>query len=88
MFFFLKKYLCFLQNIHYLQKNVFIWKKTFFTEKNINENVKIYISSQKYIFTDKMFVLQIKHKSFLNTYSFCKKKIFLIIKNVFVKTSL
>ena len=38
--FFLKKYLCFLQNIHYLQKkNVFIWEKRFimkifFTEKN------------------------------------------------------
>ena len=33
-----------------------------------------------------MFVLQIKYKSFLNIYSFCKK-IFLIIKNIFVKTS-
>ena len=40
----------------------------------------------KYI-TQKMFVLQIKYKSVLNIYSFCKKKI-LIIKNIFVKTSL
>ena len=82
----------FLQNMPYLQKkSAFIWKKcfiiknyllkkTFFTKKNINENVKKYISN-------KMFVLQIKYKSFLNTYSFCKKK-FLIIKNIFVKTSL
>ena len=35
----------------------------------------------------KMFVLQIKHKSFLNIYLFCKKK-FLLIKNIFAKTSL
>ena len=49
---------------------------------------KIYISFQKYIFTQKMLVLQIKYKSFLNVYSFCKKKFFLIIKNIIVKTSL
>ena len=55
----------------------FYKKKTFFTEKNINENVKnIYISFQKYIFTQKMFVLQIKYKSFSNIYSFCKKRFF------------
>ena len=69
----------------FAEKDVFIWKKksfiwkknllkkAFFTEKNINENVKNYISFQKYIFTQKMFVLQIKYKSFLNIYSFCKK---------------
>ena len=34
-------------------------------EKIINENVKKYISFQKYIFTQKMFVLQTKHQSFL-----------------------
>ena len=62
----------FLQNIHYLQKKCFykenkfynekkfLMKKTFFTEKIINENVKNYITFQKYIFTQKMFVLQIK----------------------------
>ena len=66
----------------------FLLKKTFFTEKNINENVKIYISFEKYIFMQKMFVLQIKYKSFLNIYSFSKKNFFLIIKNIFVKTSL
>ena len=48
---------------------------------------KIYISFQKYIFTQKMFVLKIKYKSFLNIYSFCKK-IFLVTKNIFVKTLL
>ena len=52
-------------------------KKNSFTEKTINENVKKkYISFQKYIFTQKMFVLQIKYKSFLNIYSFCKKNFF------------
>ena len=48
----------------------FLTEKTFFTEKKVNGNVKyIYISCQKYIFTQKMFVLQIKYKSFLNIYS-------------------
>ena len=52
-------------------------KKNSFTEKTINENVKKkYISFQKYIFTQKMFVLQTKYKSFLNIYSFCKKNFF------------
>ena len=55
-------------------EKIFLLKKTFFTEKNINENVKNYIASQIYIFTQKMFALQIKYKSFLNIYSFCKKK--------------
>ena len=50
-------------------------EKKFYRE-NINENVKKYISFQKYIFTQKMFVLQTKYKSFLNIYSFCKKKFF------------
>ena len=54
----------------------FLLKKTFFTEKNINENVRIYISIEKYIFMQKIFVLQIKYKSFLNIYSFCKKTFF------------
>ena len=34
------------------------------------------ISFEKYIFIQKMFVLQIKYKSFLNIYSFCKKNVF------------
>ena len=50
-FFFFEK-ICFLQNIYHLQKKIFLYgkkvfylkffllKKTFFTEKNINENVK------------------------------------------------
>ena len=64
-----------------MEKKVLYWKffllkKTFFTEKNVNKNVKIYISFEKYIFMQKMFVLQIKYKSFLNIYSFCKKNFF------------
>ena len=59
-------------------ENLFLLKKTFFTEININENINnIYlISKMRQIFTQKMFVLQIKYKSFLNIYSFCKKKFF------------
>ena len=46
-------------------ENIFLLKKKrFFTEKIINENVKNYISFQNHIFTQKMFVLQIKYKSF------------------------
>ena len=92
---FLRKYLCFLQNMHYLQKKMFLngkkvlyWKicllkKTFFTEKN----VKICISFETCIFIQKMFVLQTKYKSFLNTYSFCKK-IFFDHKRKCVRNSL
>ena len=72
-----------MENKFYNEK-IFLLKKAFFTEKNINENVKNYISFQKYIFTQKMFVLQIKYKSFLNIYSFCKKS-FLIIKKFLLK---
>ena len=38
-------------------------------------------------FIQKMFVLKIKYKYFLNIYSF-SKKVFLIIKDISVKTSL
>ena len=96
--FFLKKYV-FYKIYIICRKNDFIWtksfilkffflKKTFFLEKNIKWKCKkIYISFEKYIFMQEISVLQIKGKSFLNIYSFWKK-IFLIIKNIFVKTSL
>ena len=59
-------------------------EKKFYTEININENVKKKnISFQKYIFTQKMFVLQTYVHIFI-----LQKKIFLIIKNIFVKISL
>ena len=83
---FFEKMFVFTKYTLFAEKNVFIWKKKII-EKNINENVKKYISFQKYIFTQKMFVLQIKYKSFLNIYSFCKKN-FLSIKKIYVKTSL
>ena len=60
----------------------FLLKKLFLTKKNINNNVKIYISFDKYIFMQKMFMLQIKSKSFLNIYSFCKKIVFHHKKNI------
>ena len=63
-----------------MEKKSFILK-IFFTEKNFfyrekYKNAKIYISFEKYIFMQKMFVLQIKYKSFLNISSFCKKLFF------------
>ena len=64
-----------------MEKKVLYWKffllkKTFFTEKNVNKNVKIYISFEKYILMQNIFVLQIKYKSILNIYSFYKKNFF------------
>ena len=52
------------------------YDENFFTEKSINENVKnIYLISEVYFYTEKVkFTIQIKYKSFLNIYSFCKKK--------------
>ena len=46
----------------------------FSTDKNIYENVKIYISFEIYIFIQKMFVLQMKYKSFLNLHIHSTKK--------------
>ena len=47
--FFLKTHLCFLQNIRYLQKKIFLYGKLIFIEKNITENVKkIYPISEIY----------------------------------------
>ena len=84
---FLKKYLCILQNIHYMQKKCFYmekesyWKmflleKTFLQRKISMKMYDIYISFEKCIFREKIFVLQTKCKSFLNIYSFCKKIFF------------
>ena len=94
-----KKYVFYKINI-ICRKNVFIWKKKkfyidfffywkkrFYREKYKWKCKNVYISFEKYIFMQKMFVLQIKYKSFLNIYSFCKK-LFLILKNIFAKTSL
>ena len=52
------------------------YDENFFTEKSINENVKnICLISEVYFYTGKVkFTIQIKYKSFLNIYSFCKKK--------------
>ena len=57
-------------------------EKKFYTEININENVKKNISFQKYIFTQKMFVLQTYIHIFI-----LQKKNFLIIKNILLKIS-
>ena len=78
----------------FAEKNVFIWKKSFIlqTEKNFFYRGKYMWNCKKIIyliweifFIQKMLVLQMKYKSFLYIHS--AKKIFLIIKNSFVKTS-
>ena len=86
--FFLKKCMFFYKISIICRKNVFIWQKGFplknvFTVKNIFYTEKyhwkckkINVSYEKYIFMQKMLVLQIKYKSFLNIYSFCKKTFF------------
>ena len=51
----------------FIMKNFFTEKKLFFTEEDINENVKnIYIIPKIYFYTENV-------KFFLNIYSFCKK---------------
>ena len=96
IFVFYKIYIICRKKHFYMEKkfyneNFFYWKKLFYRVKYKNVNVKnvknIYLISEIYIITRKMFVFQIKYKSFLNIlYSFCKNN-FLIIKNIFVKTS-
>ena len=75
---FLTKYTLFAEKmILYGKKKFYI--ENFCTEKNFfyREKCKsIYISFEIYIVMQKMFVLQIKYKSFLNIYSSCKKNFF------------
>ena len=66
----------------------FLLKKTFFTEKNINENVKIYISHLRNIFLCKNVCVTNKIYIFFKNTFVLQKNFFLIIKNIFVKTSL
>ena len=50
-------------------------KKTFFTEKNINEKIKnIYLISEINFYTENVWFTNKIYKSFSNTYSFYKKK--------------
>ena len=78
-------------------KKVLYWKilllkkNFFYREKYKRKCKKLYISIEKYIFMQKMFVLQIKYKYFLNFLKYVfilQKKKFWLIKNIFVKTSL
>ena len=84
----LKKKLCFFwKNICVIYKiYVICRKKCFYMEENFFYREKYKWKCKKNIshFRNK----QTKNKSFLNIYSFCKKKIFLIIKSIFVKTSI
>ena len=50
----------------FAEKNVFIGKKRFFTEKNKNENVKnIYFSLEIYFYTENVCVIDSAKKNFL-----------------------
>ena len=84
---FFTKYTLFAEKKFLYGKRVLYWKffflkKNSFSDKNISENVKNYMSNLRNIlenaekYMQKMFVLQIKYKSFLNIYSFCKKTFF------------
>ena len=55
---------------------MFLLKKTFLQRKISMKMYDIYISFEKCIFREKIFVLQTKCKSFLNIYSFFKKIFF------------
>ena len=67
---------CFYMGKKFYNEKFFYWKKLFYREKYKWKCKNVYISFEKYIFMQKMFVLQIKYKSFLNIYSFCKKNFF------------
>ena len=74
LFLFLTKYTLFAEkNVLYGKKfynENFFLEKTFFYGEKYKWKYTEYISYQKYSFTQKMCVLQIKYKSFLNIYSF------------------
>ena len=78
-FFFFGKNICFLQNVHYLQKKLILYGKKvyidFFLLKKLfwQKTKKIYLIWEIFFYPE-------------NIYSFCKK-MFLIIKNIFVKAS-
>ena len=72
-FFFWKNICFFLQNIHYLQKKIMLYGKMLLRKLFLQKMKKIYLIWEIFFYPE-------------NIYSFCKK-IFLIIKNIFVKTS-
>ena len=70
----------------FYSENVFLLKKTFFTEKITNENVKnIHLISEICFYTKYICVTN-KIQIFLKYKFILPKKKFLIIKNIFVKT--
>ena len=80
IFVFFKIYIICWKKCFYMEKNIcigkyFYWKNLFYREK-YKWKCKNYISHLKNIFLCRK-CLQIKCKSFLNTYSFCKKKFWL-----------
>ena len=69
-------FICFLQNIRYLQKKMFLYVKKKFIEKNINENVKkIYLISEIYFYTENVCVTN-KIKIFFKYIFILQKKFF------------
>ena len=102
-FFFLKKHMCFLQKytlfaekMFLYEKKVLYWKtfllkKTFFTEKNINGNVKkykIYLIWEIYFYAENVCVANNRQIFLKYIFILLKKEKCFIIRNIFVKTSL
>ena len=91
--FFCKNICVFTKYTFFCRKNVFIWKKNFYNvkifllEKNFFYREKLYLTSEIYFYTENIFVTN-KIWIFLKYIFILQKKIFLIIKNIFVKTSL
>ena len=88
MFFTKYTFFIYMEKKSFILKIFFTGKKIFYREKYNWKCKNICISFEKYIFMQKVFVLQIKYKSFLNIYSSCNTFFFFIMKNVFIKTSL
>ena len=87
-FCFEKIFLFFTKYTLFAEKNVFIWKKIFFCRKKYKWKCKkIYLISEIYFYTENVCVTN-KIKIFLKYIFIPQKKTFLIIKSIFIKTSL
>ena len=91
-FFFWKNICVFTKYTFFAEKNVYIWKKKFYNEvfslkKTFFNREKLYLISEIYFYTENTCITNKIWISFKYIF-ILQKKTFLIIKNIFVKTSL